>query len=147
MSDWKNSLSDFFAEQKQHADKTEVQQEKDKKDASDFFANVAVPAFVEIQEQLEKHGKFVEVTGGQDSARIKVSNKKDGIIEFHYLIKVRGAHPYTVKRGYSNMASIESEGTLRSGSQHFTVHEITKDEIINNCIEDYRMSVSRNNRP
>jgi hypothetical protein len=137
-SDWRSELTDYFA--KLDNDQGEVQGSKtdDNARTEQFFALVAVPAFEEIKAELEKHGRQVTVGSGTDHVSIKVTYQD--YIEFDYSLYTRGWRVYPVETSSEAGITFSAEGSLRNNSRDYTVRDITKIELIQDCLKKYKDS-------
>jgi hypothetical protein len=95
---------------------------------------------MELKEELEKHGRRVNVYEGLgDNPSISVTYK--GNDELEYSIKIsRGLRPipeihFTDMR---NGKRYKSEGYIRSGGQDYTIADISKNEIIKDFLNQYK---------
>ena len=140
MSDWKSDLEGFFHQKQKKAQVDEDKLKEAKSEVTTFFSAVVIPAFEEIKIELEKYQREGNVLGGIDSASIVISHK--GYTEFTYSVKV---YPGTLfpcceihfRKG-SEVKTYRAEGILRAGSQDYTVAQITKEEIIEQFLSDYK---------
>ena len=140
MSDWKSDMKGFFQEKQKKAQVDEDKLKETKSEVATFFSEVVIPAFEEIKTELEKYQRESNVFGGIDSASIVISCK--GYTEFTYSIKVYPAtlFPYSEIhfRNPSEAKTYRAEGILRTGSQDYTIAQITKEEIIKHFLSDYK---------
>jgi hypothetical protein len=147
MSDWKSDLDDFFQKKEVKNKTIEVQLEETKSKVINFFKEVVVHAFEELKTEMEKHQRDVKISSGTDSASIVVYI--NGEKEFDYSIKVRVhpqraiPYPETRFRDRTDGKTYRAEGFLRSGSQDYSINDISKDEIIKHFLTDYKNQVSR----
>jgi choline/glycine/proline betaine transport protein len=145
MSDWKKDLNDLF---KQKKAKKEIEKEKINKhslEAEKFYLSVVIPAFEELKPELEKHGREVKINVSKKRASIRVNY--EGNLEIGYEINVRiypnYAHPYPecLYINPKNKLMCRSEGHFRSGSQDYSVLDISKEEIIQNYLNEYEIHI------
>lgn len=142
MSDWKSDLESFFQDKQKETQVSEKKLTERKSEVATFFSTVVVPAFEEIKTELEKYQREVRVSSGTDFTSIVISYK--GETELDYSIKVRirpgSAFPYPEARfrDPTDGKMYKAEGFLRSGTQDYTVAQITKEEIIKDCLSGYK---------
>ena len=135
MSEWQKNLDGFFK-------KTE-QKKKDTRqtEMAHFIATVAIPAFAEIREELEKHGRDVTIRNAEVTAGLIVT--KDGEEEITYRVQSR-SYPNTVvpyaevrTRERKGLKLVRNESMFRSGAPDYAIKDIGKDEIIQNFLSHY----------
>jgi hypothetical protein len=135
MSDWRDKLNNKFnkiSEQKrQEAAELPRQQEL----AAQWIKETVVPAFHEVQPEIEKHGRKVIINSNQTRATILVT--MHGSIELDYQI-IAEVHPAGVNAvtsiGYSGG---RSRGSPRGGAQGYHASTVTKEEIIADILMHY----------
>jgi choline/glycine/proline betaine transport protein len=105
-----------------------------------FISGVVVPAFEEIAEELQEHGRDVEVEFSDRNASIRIVHQ--GREEFYYEVKIRAyqkrkfAFPVTPLRDAEGR-TYRAEIHLRDGAQHQDVTEVSKGELIRYFLHDY----------
>jgi len=145
MKDWEKDLSHFFEKRESKKQHNEEKVKQKKSEVESFYSLKVVPAFEELKNELEKHGREVSVYASKEHASIAV--KFEGVEEYHYAIKVRifpnRAFPYPETHFTSKKdgKSYKSEGFIRSGSQDYDIADISKEEIIHNFLEGYKLHV------
>jgi hypothetical protein len=147
MADWKSDLDSFFSKKEKRAEITKENVSKADAEIESFFSSTVIPAFEEMKLELEKHQRVVNISSGGGSASIEVSF--EGNSELRYSIKTRihsdGSiflYPETRFRDKSDGKKYVAEGYLRSGSQNYVMKQITKDEIINHFLSEYKLQVN-----
>ncbi len=145
LQDWKRSLDSFYsAQNQQKVEHMETKQMNGAK-AAEFYNMVVAPAFKELKQALEERGRQVEVSIHDSFGSIRATFET--YTEADYSIVVTGLHPVPRTRSFdwSDGKYFGGEGFLRSGTQDYTVSDLTKDEIIQDFLEYYkRKGVSRN---
>jgi hypothetical protein len=150
MKNWKKMLADIFEKQKEEKEKKEKKHSQEKLRVEEFYSTIVNPAFEELKSELKKHGREVNVyTERRDFASIIV--QFEGEEELDYSIEVMLypglAFPRPVIH-YTEWASsrrLRVEGLLRKGIQDYDIFDITKDEIIENFLNEYKnLSGERN---
>lgn len=143
MKNWKKILANFFEKQKVERKKKEEKQSHEKLRVEKFYSTIVNPAFEELKSELKKHGREVEVySERRDFASIIV--QFEGEEELDYSIEVMLypglAFPRPVIH-YTEWASsrrLRAEGLLRKGIQDYDISDITKDEIIEHFLNEYK---------
>jgi len=151
MKDWKKMLASFFEKQKEEKEKKEKKHSHEKLRVEEFYSTIVNPAFEELKSELKKHGREVDVfTERRDFASIIV--QFEGEEELDYSIEVMLypglAFPRPVIH-YTEWASsrrLRVEGLLRTGIQDYDISDITKDEIIEHFLNEYRNLSSEHNK-
>ena len=140
MPNWKSDMESFFHEKQSNVQVDEDKLKETKPEVATFFSTVVIPAFEEIKTELKKYQRESNVFGGIDSASIVISYK--GYTEFTYSIKVYPGtlfpHSEIHFRNPSEVKTYRAEGILRTGSQDYTIAQITKEEIIKQFLSDYK---------
>jgi hypothetical protein len=137
MSDWKDDLESFFEEkERQNKANTEQRQNAELQSAS-FLSNTVVPAFEEIQAELEKYGREVIISKKDQAVNIQIFYESS--LEFDYWIKVdiNNLRPHPEIQLTIDEQKVSLEGTLRVGVESFTIEDISKQEIIGSFLSDY----------
>ena len=137
MSDWKDDLESFFEEkERQNKANTEQRQNAELQSAS-FLSNTVVPAFEEIQAELEKYRREVIISNKDQAVNIQIFF--NGSLEFDYWIKVdiNNLRPHPEIQLTIDNQKVSLEGTLRVSVESFTIEDISKEEIIGSFLSDY----------
>jgi len=143
MKNWKNILANFFEKQKEEKEEKEVKHSHEKLRVEKFYSTIVNPAFEELKSELKKHGREVDVyTERRDFASIIV--QFEGEEELDYSIEVMLypglAFPRPVIH-YTEWASsrrLRIDGLLRKGIQDYDISDITKEEIIEHFLNEYK---------
>jgi hypothetical protein len=151
MKDWKKILASFFEKQKEEKGEKEKKRSKEKLRVEKFYATIVNPAFEELKSEFKKYGREVDIyTERRDFASIIVYF--EGEEELDYLIEVMLypglAFPRPVVH-YTEWASsrrLRVEGLLRTGIQDYDISDITKDEIIEHFLNEYKNLSSEHNK-
>jgi len=139
MTDWRKNLGSFFESSE------EAEQEEEKPEFDQFIADIVIPAFEEILPELELHGRSVTIRSAASSAVLIVHNA--GEEELMYRIQGRtfpnGVLPFAEIRfrERKGLRRITVESMFRSGSPDYVLSDITKQEIIENFVENYTKRV------
>jgi choline/glycine/proline betaine transport protein len=145
MSDWKADLKDIFTTKETKEEEDNQRLKKVNSEISRFISTTVIPAFEEIKEEIEKnYQRTVKISISTKSATIKIEHYS--ATEFEYSIKFQihqnGVYPYSEEQRTDKKGKFFTEGFLRSGSQDYTTADITKDEIINHTILEYKKRMS-----
>ncbi len=135
MEDWKRDLKSFFEAQK--IDREPREDSETPPLVEKFYASAVRPTLKSLKKELERYGRQVKVAIGSNFAAIDVTHQ--GRLEINYQIKVRGTNPYPeIYYQDRNGNGIWSEGAFRRGIQKYTVHDLTKDVILENFLREYK---------
>ena len=151
MKDWKKILASFFEKQKEEKGEKEKKHSQEKLRVEKFYATIVNPAFEELKSDFKKYGREVDVyIERRDFASIIVYF--EGEEELNYSIEVilypGLAFPRPVIH-YTEWASsrrLRAEGFLRKGTQDYDISDITKEEIIEHFLNEYKNLSSEQNK-
>ena len=143
MKNWKNILASFFEKKEEEKGEKEKKQSHEKLRVEKFYSTIVNPAFEELKSEFKKYGREVAVyTERTDFASIIVQFESEE--ELDYSIEVMLfpglAFPRPVIH-YTEWASsrrIRVEGRLRLGIQNYDISDITRDEIIEHFLNEYK---------
>ena len=151
MNDWKKILAGFFEKQKEEKGEKEEKRSQEKLRVEKFYATIVKPAFEELKSEFNKYGREVEVyTERRDFASIVLYF--EGEEELDYSIEVKLSPGLAFPRPvihYTEWASsrrLRAEGFLRKGIQVYDISDITKEEIIEHFLNEYRNLTSEHNK-
>jgi len=143
MKNWKKNLASFFETQKESKREKEIKHHHEKLRVEEFYSKIVNPAFEELKSELKRHGRDVEVyTERKDFASIIVNF--EGAEELDYSIEVMISPVYVFPRPvihYTEWASsrrLRVEGLLRKGRQDYDISDVTKEEIIEHFLNEYK---------
>lgn len=145
MEKWKSDLAGLFQEAAQEQKTTDAKLSVTKSEVSVFYSTVVRPALEEVRDELLLYSRQATVTVSSGMASFVVIHK--GVQELDYSVMVRttpgNAYPYPSKQftNPSDGKTYRSEGVFRSGSQDYTVKDITKEDIIRNILLEYGRSL------
>lgn len=151
MKNWKKFLANFFEKQKEEKEEKEEKHSHEKLRVEKFYSTIVNSAFEQLKSELKKHGREVNVyTERRDFASIIV--QFEGEEELDYSIEVilypGLAFPRPVVH-YTEWASsrrLRVEGLLRKGIQDYDISDITKDEIIEHFLNEYKNLTSEHHK-
>ena len=151
MKDWKKMLASFFEKQKEEKEKKEKKHSHEKLRVEEFYSTIVNPAFEELKSELKKHGREVDVfTERRDFASIIV--QFEGEEELDYSIEVMlypglaFPRPVTHYTEWASSRRLRVEGLLRTGIQDYDISDITKEEIIEHFLKEYKNLSSEHNK-
>ena len=142
MNDWRKDLKSFFGKTE------ETKLREDKTEMTNFITNIAIPAFRELEAELARFGRYVNIRETVNTASITVFAQA-GDEELMYRIQSRmfpnGVLPYAEIRfrERKGLRFLSIESMFRSGSQNYSLADITTDEIIKNFLEHYMKRVEK----
>lgn len=134
--DWRRSLRELFST----VEGADVVPGGERPRVKKFIAEVVVPAFEELAEELQEHGRDVEVRFGDRKATIQVNHEGDE--EFFYAVE---ASPYR-KKDFSfpvlplrdaEGQTYRAEARLRTRPLHEDVTDYSRAEIIESVLREY----------
>lgn len=135
MKEWRQRLDSFF---EKNAAPTP---QEEGTEFSQFIANVVIPAFEELAPELEKHGRTVVIRNSVTSAAMII--QCGGEEEMTYRVQ-RRRYPNTVlpyaeirSRERRGLRYLTVESMYRSGTTSYKLADISKEEIIQNFLENY----------
>ena len=143
MEDWEKRLANFLKKQKKGKVVRKERRSHEKLRVEKMYATIVNPAFEELKSEFKKYGREVEIyTERKDYSSIIVYF--EGEEELDYSIEVMLfpglAFPRPVIH-YTEWASsrrLRAEGFLRKGIQDYDISDITKEEIIEHFLNEYK---------
>lgn len=138
MSEWKDELGEFLKK------KAAVSNDRERSDVEIFIVNVVQPAFDELKQELEKHGRTASMRISPSSAQIAV--QYCGADEFTYRIQGRTFPerivPYAeiVCKERKGVRLVKNESMIRSGPD-YSIQDIGSAEIIRHFLSQYMSRV------
>jgi len=141
MADWRKQLDGFFEKGSEPTPAKEVSE------FSGFISTVVMPALEELAPELEKHGRSVVIRNSVTSAAMIIQH--GGEEEMTYRVQRRRfpnkVLPYAEIRcrERSGLRYVTVESMFRSGSSTYKLADITKEEIIQNFLENYTRRIGK----
>lgn len=141
MDDWRTRLNSCFDK------KEEPRHTEESVEIAAFIAGTVVPAFEELAPELEGHGRNVIIRNSVSSAAMIVQH--GGEEEMTYRVQGRmfpnGVLPFAEVRfkERKGLRFITVESMYRSGTVPYKMADITKDEIIQNFLDNYTRRVRK----
>jgi len=145
MSNWRKKLKELVENAPKNAADSKAEQdklEKRREEIKQFIQDTVLPAFNDIQQELEGYGRDVEVTPGKYKARLVVYRNEAE--EFSYVIRGDASHHMSfawpvIRPGEAGnevtRAEIQKPGGLKKA---FTLTEFTHEGIIEDFLEGYK---------
>lgn len=139
MSDWQANLNHFLSESK----KTEENVKRTPFEK--FIADIALPAFEELRDALEKHGRRVVIRNSSSSAVINVFDGSRE--EIMYRLQERTfpdrVLPYAQvrMRERGGLRLITVEAMLRQGGTDYSLEDLTTEDVISSVLQHYMSRV------
>lgn len=137
MSEKGSRLNDFFKELNENTGKKEKMEKEMYSEINKYIVDIIKPAFEEIRQDLEKNDREVSIFSREDRATIEINHRSS--FEYKYEIRFTNLHPYPVTTSYDphENSKLEGHGYFRSGEQNYTIHDVTKEEIVTHFIDRY----------
>lgn len=139
MADWRTKLRDSLKVTEKN------RQEKESMEMNRFITEVVLPAFADIADEMKDHGRTAAIRHTETTASINIQfNGEDEMI---YRIQGRTFPTNTLPfadirfRERKGLRLIRVENMFRDGSTPYSMADITKDEIIENFVENYTRRV------
>ena len=143
MENWKKTLATIVKKQKEDRGDKEIKHSHEKLRVEKFYSTIVNPALKELKSELKRHGRDVDVyTERPDFASIIVNF--EGEEELDYSIEVMISPVRVFPRPvihYTEWASsrrLRVEGLLRKGRQNYDISDVSKEEIIEHFLNEYR---------
>lgn len=142
MADWEEDLDDFFEENE------ESKASEETTGLPHFLKTVAHPAFAQIRERLDKHGRELTVRETESSMTVVVRHGGDEEISYriHGRLFPNGVLPYAEVRfkERKGLKIIRVESMIRSGQPDYKIEDLETKEVIANFLEHYKRAVKPN---
>ncbi len=141
MTDWKSDLRDFFNNTEKKAKDNEEKLEKVEAKVKEFYSKIIIPAFEELEKELQKYKRETKISSKHNSSSIIVSYRGEQEIEYEIQVV---AYPHATSlnrithfRDKDGKKCI-SEGPLQSNSQTYSITNMTKGEVITDFLSTYK---------
>jgi hypothetical protein len=140
MSDWRDNLNNFFAA----ADKKR-RQDEEAGEWSLFISGMVIPAFEDLQAELEKHGRLATIRNSVTSATILVAH--EGEEEMMYRMQAKSMPNQVLpcveirSRERGGLRYLKQEAMLRPASPPYKLSDVTREEIISHFLAHYMRRV------
>ena len=139
MSDWKSDLNDLIQRKDDAGSARRDEAARQLGDAERFVSEVVVPAFEELEGELEKHGRNVFIVAGGGAATLTVTHA--GTTELDYTLDARPDNP-SVETTHTDPDTGENYKAVDviSSSGHHGRADITQEDIIRHVLSLYEPS-------
>jgi hypothetical protein len=139
MPDWQSELSEFFEAKDKPTKSSQPEAEDAWAISSAFFSGTVMPAFQEIEYEMEKYDRNAMVWGSADMAYIDISH--EGERELKYVIRtdLPDLRPFT-EIHYMDPESgktLISKGIFRISKKDYSMEDIDQDVIIHDFLAEY----------
>lgn len=142
MSDWRTDLDDFFEKQETLTQAEEAHEAQALLQVEAFLAETVLPAFEQLQEQLEKHGREVKIA--QEGHQATISVLHEGKPEIMYRLYADARQPiieYAFISAESGQA-LKASDVITEEDSPLPVEEIDQEAIIRHFIRKYKSVVA-----
>ena len=137
MTEWKDDLRRFF--EARSSGETSINAGAGT-EVRKFYSSCVKPAFKELRKELGRYGREITIDVGDDHASINIRFR--GHLELSYRIVVRGTRPHP--ESYYHVPTgegLRSEGTFKKGARPAEIADLSKDDIIQDFLREYRSSL------
>jgi len=143
MENWKKILATTLKKQKEDRREKEIKHSHEKVRVEKFYSTIVNPAFNELKSELRKYGREVEVyTERKDFASIIVSFEAEEELDYSIEVMISPVHvfprPVIHYTEWASSRRLRVEGLLRKGAQNYDISDITKEEIIEHFLNEYK---------
>jgi hypothetical protein len=139
MTDWQSELSDFF----QAKDKSSKSESHEAEDtwaiSSAFFSGIVMPAFQEIEYEMEKYNREAMVWGSAEMAYIDITHKGERELKYVIRTDLPNLRPFTEIHYVDSETgkTLISKGIFRVSKQDYSIEDITQEVIVNDFLAEY----------
>ena len=139
MSDWKSDLNDLIEGDQEAGAARREEAARQLSDAERFVSEVVLPAFEELEAELEKHARNVFIVAGGGAATLTVTHS--GTTELDYTLDARTDNP-SVESTHLDKETGESYKAVDviSAGGHHGRADITQEDIIRHVLTLYEPS-------
>jgi hypothetical protein len=136
MENWKEDLKKLL-DSRPAGENREDQAARTQAQVRKFFSGKVKPVFKKLKKELERYGREVRISIGENSGAIEVNYQ--GQLELDYKVKVRDVFPYpeTLYKDASGNR-IWGEGAFREGPGKYGIADIPEDVILENFLREYK---------
>ncbi len=108
-----------------------------------FYSTIVNPAFEELKSELKRHGRDVEVyTERKDFASIIVNFEAEEELDYSIEVMISPVRvfprPVIHYTEWASSRRLRVEGLLRKGPQDYDISDISKEEIIEHFLDEYK---------
>ncbi len=139
MGDWKLELEDIFL-----SDSQASRAERENARFAKFLREVATPALSEVAEEFRRLGRTVTVREAPASTILTVY-RNTNVEEICYSVTRQFVNDGILPRAHvrvvrTNARSTSHDEPLRPMDEHYTIDDVTKDDVIRSFLTFYRMT-------
>jgi hypothetical protein len=143
MENWKKILATILKKQKEDRREKEIKHSHEKLRVEKFFSTIVNPAFEELRSELKKYGREVEVyTERKDFASIIVSFEAEEELDYSIEVMISPVRvfprPVIHYTEWASSRRLRVQGLLRKGRQDYDISDISKEEIIEHFLDEYK---------
>jgi hypothetical protein len=143
MKDWKKILATILKNQKEDRREKETKRSHEKLRVEKFYSKIVNPAFKELKSELIRHGRDVEVyIERRDFASIIVNFEAEEELDYSIEVIISPVRifprPVVHYTEWASSRRLRVEGSLRKGVQTYDISDITKEEIIEHFLNEYK---------
>jgi len=143
MVNWKITLATILKKQKEERGEKEIRHSHEKLRVEKFYSKIVNSAFKELKYDLKKHGRDVDVyTERPDFASIIVYFEGEEELDYSIEVIISPVHifprPVIHYTEWASSRRLRVEGLLRKGSQNYDISDISKEEIIEHFLNEYK---------
>lgn len=138
MNEWKSELDDFFNERTNEKTKKDLNTVSEK--ISRFIAEIVLSAFQDLQIELEKYERKVNISSSKmkGSIRVEFNDTQEFLYHIKFRVKGNNIQPYCEYFFNALGESYRSIEPLRGDAQKYTIDDLSKYDILNNFLSSYK---------
>lgn len=135
-SDWRAELGGILGGRSRMS-----RAEQEAKLFSGFLGRVVKPAMNQLAEELRRHGREASVRENPASIGLVVSNGGTEEIYFRVISRAipSGVLPYAEIRMNKSARLLKTEASFRDVGTHYTIDDITQEDVIHCFLKHYRI--------
>jgi hypothetical protein len=139
MSEWKSDLNDLIQRDQDAGAARREEAAMQLSDADRFVSEVVIPAFEELESELEKHARNVFIVSAAGTASMTVTHA--GATELDYTLDARPANPSVETRHLDRETgeTYKAVDVISAGGHHGRA-DITQEDIIRHVLSLYEPS-------
>ena len=143
MENWKKILTTILKKQKEDSREKEIKHSHEKLRVEKFYSTIVNPAFNELKSELKRHGRDVDVyTERRDFASIIVNFEAEEELDYSIEVMISPVRvfprPVIHYTEWASSRRLRVEGLLRKGPQNYDISDISKEEIIEHFLNEYK---------
>ncbi len=146
MDDWKNELALHFKEQKKTKKELKHRKAETRQAAKSFMQTHVLAAFEDLKKEFKKHKHDVEIDHKKGHAAILIKKNKHKEFVYEINILMDEGELLASKSVYmpndKGKLKLGVEGKIRNAANSMKTKQISKEEIIQDFLEDYKAATS-----